>query len=446
MTNPNIFKAYDIRGIYPAELNEETAYDIGRAVVDHFGAKAIAIGRDARSHSPALFESLARGITEGGCSVIDLGVLTTPMVYFAAWKIDGIDAVISVTASHNPPEYNGFKIALRGAVPVGENTGLIAIRDLALADNFTPKTELGLTAPYDIKPEYYDYFSAFAHLGDRRFKIVIDTANAMGILELPIFQRFADNLDITYLYDDLEHPFTAHEANPLKTETLGELRAKVKETGADLGIAFDGDADRVGFVDEQGEIIPMDLVTGLLAQEILRTNEGALVLYDLRSSLAVKEAIEEAGGIARECKVGHANIKKQMRDEGALFAGELSGHYYFRENSYAEAGSLPALMLLNRMAETGQPISALAGTLRRYFHSGEINSEVENKDAVLQTLREKYADGTQHELDGLKVSYPDWWFNVRPSNTEPALRLNMEAKTPELMAEKRDELLGIIQG
>lgn len=446
MTNPDIFKAYDIRGVYPSDLDEDTAYNIGRAIVEHFGAHVVAVGRDARSHSPALFESLARGITEGGASVIDLGLLTTPMVYFAAWKIPEADVVVSVTASHNPPEYNGFKIALKGAVPVGENTGLIAVRDLALADTFTAKTEQGMLTSFDIKPEYYDHFASFARLDGKRFKVVIDTANAMGVLELPIFEHLRKNLDIVRLYDDLDRPFTAHEANPLKTETLDELRAKVKETGADLGIAFDGDADRVGFVDEQGEVIPMDLVTGLLAQEILRDRPGALVLYDLRSSNAVKEAIEEAGGQARECKVGHANIKKQMRDEGAVFAGELSGHYYFLENSYAEAGSLPALMLLNRMAETGQPISALVGTLRRYFHSGEINSEVHDKDAVLQTLRERYQDGEQHELDGLKVSYPDWWFNVRASNTEPLLRLNMEAKTRELMEQKRDELLAIIRG
>jgi phosphomannomutase len=443
--NTSIFKAYDIRGLYPSEVNEEAAYKIGRATAQYLQAHTVAIGRDARSHSPALFESLAQGLTDAGCDVIDLGLLTTPMVYFAAGTLD-VDAAISVTASHNPPEYNGLKIALRGAVPVGENSGLFAIRDLALSGNFADPETKGSVTQQDIKEAYYNHFASFAHFQDKRFKVVVDTANAMGILELPLFQHFPENIELVTMYADLDHPFTAHEANPLKTETLEELQKRVVEEKADLGIAFDGDADRVGFVDEKGEIIPMDLTTGLLAKEILKKHPGATILYDLRSSKAVKEVIEENGGIAHECKVGHANIKKQMRDEGALFAGELSGHYYFQENSFAEAGSLPALMLLNLMAETEQPISALAQDLKRYYHSGEINSEVENKDAVLSALKAKYADGTMHELDGLKVEYPDWWFNVRPSNTEPLLRLNMEAATPELMATKRDELIALIQG
>lgn len=443
--NVSIFKAYDIRGLYPSEINEDAAYKIGRAAAQYLQAKTIAVGRDARSHSPALFESLAKGITDAGCDVIDLGLLTTPMVYFAAGNLD-VDAAISVTASHNPPEYNGLKIARRGALPVGENSGLFDIRDLALSEAFTPSETKGAIRQEDIKNRYCDHFAAFANLGDKRFKVVIDTANAMGILELPIFERLAKNIEIVHLYNDLEHPFTAHEANPLKTETLDELRAKVKEVGADLGIAFDGDADRVGFVDEQGEIIPMDHTTGLLARDILKKHPGATILYDLRSSKSVKEIIEENGGVAKESKVGHANIKKQMREEGAIFAGELSGHYYFEENSFAEAGSLPAIMLLNLMAETGKNISELAADLKRYHHTPEINSEVKDKDAVLAALREKYADGKQHELDGLKVEYPNWWFNVRPSNTEPLLRLNLEADTHELMATKQAELLALIRG
>ena len=444
----NIFKAYDIRGLYPEEFNEETAYRIGKAVVVEFGAKTLAVGRDARSHSPALYESFSRGAMEAGANVINLGLLTTPMVYFASWNIPEADVVISLTASHNPPQYNGMKISLKNAVPVGESTGLTAIRDRVLENRFTPATVPGIETEYDIKPAYYQHFSQFAHLGTKKFKVVIDTANAMGILELPIFQALVQsgNLEITYLYDDLTHPFSAHEANPLNTETLDELRAKVIELNADLGIAFDGDADRVGFVDETGAIIPMDLVTGLIGSIILEQYPKSTVLYDLRSSLAVKEIIESSGGIALECKVGHANIKRQMKDVGAIFAGELSGHYYFAQNSGAEAGSLPALYLLNLMAETAQPISQAVQKLRTYFHSGEINSEVVNKDAVLATLKEKYADGIQHELDGLKVSYSDWWFNVRASNTEPLLRLNLEAKTATLLEEKKAELLALIRG
>ncbi len=440
-----IFKAYDIRGIYPSEINEADAYAIGRAVVLHLNPSTVGVGRDVRSSSPGLFENFTRGIMDGGANVIDLGVITTPMVYFAAGRLD-IDVAISITASHNPPQYNGMKIALRGALPVGENSGLSQIRDIALAGDFAPVDTKGSLQVEDIKPAYYGYFASFAHFEDKRFKLAIDTANAMGVLELPIYQQFSENLDLTYLYDNLDDAFNCHEANPLNVETLDELSEKVREISAHLGIAYDGDADRIGFTDETGTPIPMDLITGLLAKTILERRPGATILYDLRSSRSVKEIIEENGGVALECKVGHANIKRQMRETGAIFAGELSGHYYFEENSFAEAGTLPALLLLNLMTETGKKMSELVADIKRYHHSGEINSEVEEKDRVLEELREKYADGTQHELDGLKVSYPTWWFNVRASNTEPLLRLNLEAETEEQLAEKTAELLAIIRG
>lgn len=442
---PEIFKAYDIRGTYPDEINEEGAYAIGQALVAHLQPATVGVGRDVRSSSPSLFEKFTAGILDAGADVIDLGVITTPMVYFAAGRLD-VDVAVSITASHNPPQYNGMKIALRGALPVGENSGLKEIRDLAIAGSFAEAATRGTMRSEDIKPAYYGYFASFGNLQGKKFSLVIDTANAMGVLELPIYREFPDELSLTNLYDDLEHPFTCHEANPLNVETLDELRAKVVEIKADLGIAYDGDADRIGFVDETGEPIPMDLITGLLAKVILEKHPGATILYDLRSSRAVKEIIEENGGRALECKVGHANIKKQMREESAIFAGELSGHYYFEENSFAEAGTLPALLLLNLMAETGNTISQLVSQLRRYCHSGEINSEVANKEAVLAALEEKYNDGEMHHLDGLKVSYPEWWFNVRSSNTEPLLRLNLEAATPELLAEKTHDLLEIIRG
>lgn len=445
MTDPKIFKAYDIRGIYGPEIDDDTAYRIGRALIVHFQAKTIAVGRDVRASSPALFEAFTKGVMEQGGDVIDLGVITTPMVHFAAGRLEA-DLAVAITASHNPPEYNGIKVDLKGAIPVGEKTGLSDIRDLVMAGNFPESTTKGTLTEEDIRPAYYAFFSSFGKLGSRRFTIAIDTANAMGIVELPIYDAFKENLTIHNLYNDLSQPFSAHEANPLKTETLDELCALVKEKGADMGIAYDGDADRIGFVDETGRIIPMDLITGLVAEIVLEKNPGATILYDLRSSRAVKEAIEAKGGKAIECRVGHAFIKRQMRDDGAIFAGELSGHYYFIENSYAEASTLVALHLLNLMAETGKTLSELVNELRRYSHSGEINSEVEDKDTVLMQLRERYADGKIHELDGVKVEYPDWWFNVRPSNTEPLLRLICEANTPELMAEKRDELLKIIRG
>lgn len=443
--NPGIFKAYDIRGIYPDDVNEDDMYAIGRAIVEHLETRRLAVGRDIRSSSPSLFESFACGVMDAGCDVLDLGVITTPMVYFAAGRLD-VDAAVSITASHNPPQYNGMKVCLRGAIPVGETSGLREIRDIALRKEFKPVERKGEMVAEDIRPAYYGYFSSFADFKDKKFKIVIDTANAMGVLELPIYEQFKDNLSIVNLYNDIDHAFECHEANPLKLETLKELQAKVQETRANLGIAYDGDADRIGFVDEMGRIIPMDLITALIAKIVLKKHPGSTILYDLRSSRAVKEVIEENGGVARECRVGHAFIKKQMREEGAIFAGELSGHYYFHENSFAEAGTLPALLLLNLMAESGETISELVREIRRYHHSGEINSEVHNKESVLATLREKFSDGHQHELDGLKVEYADWWFNVRPSNTEPLLRLNLEASAPELLETKKTELLAIIRG
>ncbi len=439
-----IFKAYDIRGVYPTDINEEDVYTIGCAVVAYLKSKKIGIGRDIRPSSPALFESFARGVMDSGCDVVDLGVISTPMVYFSAGHLD-VDAVVSLTASHNPIEYNGLKIALRGALPVGEDSGLREIRDIALQNTLEKSDVSGTMTTYDIRPEYYAEFSSFAEFGEKKFTVAIDTANSMGVFELPMYEKFPDNLTIVNLYNDLTHPFQCHEANPLKTETLNELCATVKEVGADLGIAYDGDADRVGFTDETGTVIPMDLITGLVAKIILQKKPGATILYDLRSSRSVREVIEENGGTAKECRVGHAFIKRQMRADGAIFAGELSGHYYFEENSFAEASTLVAFLLLNLMAETGKKISELVSDLRRYAHSAEINSEVTDKDIILKALQEKYSDGQISTLDGLKVDYPDWWFNVRPSNTEPLLRLNLEAKTIEMMEEKQKEILSLIR-
>ncbi len=442
--NPAIFKAYDMRGIYPTDLDEHDAYDIGRAFVVHFKPKKIAVGQDIRKSSERLFEAFVRGVTESGVDVIDLGLTSTPMVYFAAGRLD-VDAVVAITASHNPPQWNGMKFALRGAIPVGKKTGLSDIRDLAMKGEYIALEKIGTVETHNIKDDYIDYFTSFADFQGKRFTIAVDTANAMGVLELDMYRKFPDELTMVNIYDDLTHPFECHEANPLKTETLAELQAKVREVNADLGICYDGDADRVGFVDETGEVIPMDLMTGLLGKSILEKNPGATILYDLRSSRAVKEVIEEAGGKALESQVGHANIKKQMREDGAIFAGELSGHYYFKENSYAESSTLAAIFLLNLMAKTGKTISELVLDLRRYAHSGEINSEVADKDAVIAKLKERYADGMITELDGVKIDYPDWWFNVRPSNTEPMLRLNLEAKTQEEMEKKQAELLVLIR-
>ncbi len=444
--NKEIFKAYDIRGIYPTDIDEDAVYKIGRAIVKELNAKTLAVGRDARESGPALHTALITGITDEGCDVIDLNMITTPMLYFASHQLD-VDGAVAVTASHNPGQYNGIKVCRKNAVPVGSASGLNNIRDAVLNNDFGEITKQGIVSQSDIKPAYYKYFGEFAKFGDKKFTIVVDCANTMGVLELPFYKKeFADNFDVIELYCDLNNAYNAHEANPLNTDTLAELQTKVIEEGADLGIAYDGDADRVGFIDETGQIIPMDLITGLIAKVLLETNPKSTILYDLRSSRAVKEVIEENGGTAHECRVGHAFIKQQMVEENALFAGELSGHYYFQANKNGEVSTLAVFTLLNLMAETDKKISELVQDLRRYHHSGEINSEVKDKDAVVATLKEKYANGKLSELDGIKVDYPDWWFNVRASNTEPVLRLNCEAKTQELMEQKRDELLGIIRG
>jgi phosphomannomutase len=442
---PKIFKAYDIRGLYPAEINKAVAYAIGRALVMHTGAKKIIVGFDMRESSPELEASLISGVSDQGADVVKIGISTTPMLYFASWQIEA-DAAVMITASHNPAEYNGMKFCLKNAVPIGEGSGMEEIRDLALAGKFTDGEKKGaVTEELDFHQKYLDYMAQFFKTGKTKKKLVIDFANGMGILDKAVFEKFPSKIEAIYMYDTLDGNFPNHEANPLKTETLKALQEKVVAEKADLGIAYDGDADRVGFVAETGEVVPMDYLIALLAKEVLKKNPGSLILMDLRSSNAVREVIEEAGGQVNLCPVGHSLIKAQMRQQGAVFAGELSGHYYFAENSKAEMTTFAVITLLNLMDETEQKMSELITELKRYFHSGEINSDVADKDAVMQKLKEIYRDGKLDELDGIRIDFPDWWFNVRPSNTEPKLRLNLEAKTKELMEEKRDEVLAIIR-
>lgn len=444
--NPAIFKAYDIRGIYPEDISEKVAYAIGRALAVHTGAKKISVGYDIRTSSPELEKGLVNGITDQGVDVIKIGLSSTPMVYFSSWNLD-VDASVIITASHNPAQWNGMKFCLKDAVPIGEGSGMEEIRDMAVQGIFSDSQKKGeVIEDVGLKNKYLDYISSFFKKEAGKKKIVIDFANAMGILDKDIYERFPENIEKIYLYDNLDGTFPSHEANPLKTETLKVLQEKVVVEKADLGIAYDGDADRVGFVDEKGDVISMDYITALIAKEILKKHPGSLILYDLRSTNAVKEAIEEAGGTTKRCRVGHSLIKAQMRKEGAIFAGELSGHYYWEENSKAEMTTLVVVTLLNLLNDTGKKMSELTADLKKYYHSGEINSDVADKQAVMDKLKEIYKDGELDELDGIRIDYPDWWFNVRPSNTEPKLRMNLEAKTKELMEEKRDEVLGIIRG
>ena len=435
-----IFKAYDIRGVYGETLTDETAYKIGRAFVTFLKCRKVVVGRDMRSHSPAIFDALARGLTLQGAEVIDLGLCSTPMSYFANGKLEA-DASIMITASHNTAEWNGFKMCREQAIPISGATGIQDIERIVEREEFDPPAATpGKVRQHDILPEYVAHVRRFADL-KRPLRLAVDYANAMGIYEGKVLEGL---VDVTPLFATLDGTFPNHEANPLKPETFQALQQTVRSGGYDFGIAFDGDADRVGFVDEKGDIVPMDLITALIAQVILKKEKGP-VYYDLRSSWAVREVIEENGGTALMSRVGHAFIKQQMRDSGALFAGELSGHYYFRENYYTESSSMAALYVANLVSRSQQSLSDLVRPLRRYYASGEINSKVEDAAEVFRRLREKYSDGKVIELDGLSIEYADWWFNVRPSNTEPLVRLNLEARTRELMESKRDEVLAIIR-
>lgn len=441
----SIFKAYDIRGIYPEQLDEKGARMIGQAVAAYTGAKKIAVGMDMRSSSENLKNALIEGLNAQGTDALEVGLVSTPMLYFASWKLD-VDAAIMITASHNTAEWNGFKLCKKGAVPIGEGDGMEEIRDLALAGSFSAATEKGRTDIYpSIRSEYYAYVKQFFKTGLGKKKVVFDFANSVGALDRELYDALSEDIEPVYLFPDLDGTFPNHEANPLKLETLEVLQKTVLESQADLGVAYDGDADRVGFIDEKGQVVPMDFLIALLGKEALKKNPAATILMDLRSSNAVKEALEEAGATVHRCRVGHSLIKRQMRSEGAVFAGELSGHYFFQENAKAEMTTLAVVTLLNLLGETGQKLSELTKDLRRYSHSGEINSEVADKAAVLERLKEQYANGKLDELDGIRIDFADWWFNVRASNTEPKLRLNLEAKTAQLMEEKKTELLALIR-
>ncbi|PWM70961.1 MAG: phosphomannomutase/phosphoglucomutase [Lentisphaerae bacterium] len=435
-----IFKAYDIRGVYPADINADIAEAIGRAYIEFTGAKKVVVGRDMRPHSQPLFEGLSRGMLAQGADVIDLGLCSTPMSYFANGTLKA-DGSVMITASHNPGEWNGFKLCRANAVPISGATGIMDIQKIAEAKSWKKCDRPGKLSSYDIAPEYGKFLRSFAKM-DRKLKVVVDYANAMGLYEIA---GITDLFDIVPLYDTLDGTFPNHEANPLHLATLDAIRAKVKEVGADFGAAFDGDADRCGFIDDRGKIIPMDLFTALIAQDIL-SNGPATILYDLRSSRAVPECIRENGGKAIQSRVGHAFIKAQMRENDAVFAGELSGHYYFKQNFTAESQGLAMIMLSNLICKKNKPLHELVQPLRKYFSSGEINSTVADVKPILDAIRKKYADGNMYELDGISSEYPNWWFNVRSSNTEPLLRLIVEADTRQLMEEKRDELLKLIRG
>ena len=431
-----IFKAYDIRGVYPVDLDAAMAEAIGRAYIEFTGAKKVVVGRDMRPHSEPLFQALAKGMVAQGAEVIDIGMCSTPQSYFANGTLKA-DGSVMITASHNPGEWNGFKLCRANAVPISGSTGIMDIQKIVENRSWKECGKPGRITTYDIRPEYAAFLRRFAKM-DRKLKVVVDYANAMGLYEIG---GITDLFDIVPLYDTLDGTFPNHEANPLHLATLDAIRAKVVEAGADFGAAFDGDADRCGFIDDKGEIIPMDLFTALIAQDIL-SDGPATILYDLRSSRAVPECIRANGGKAIQSRVGHAFIKAQMRDNYAVFAGELSGHYYFKQNFTAESQGLAMIMLSNLICKKNKPLHELVQPLRKYFSSGEINSTVADVKPVLDAIRKKYADGNMYELDGISSEYPNWWFNVRSSNTEPLLRLIWKVKGPDRIVGITDAMRG----
>jgi len=431
-----IFKAYDIRGIYGETLTEAIARQIGRAYATFLKPKRVVVGMDMRPHSRPLFEALAEGLTDQGCDVICLGLCSTPISYFANGFL-GADGSIMITASHNPGEWNGFKLCREQAIPISGATGIQDIERIVTTGSYDPPApRRGKRVDFDPLPAYVSHVQKHIRPA-KRLRIAADFANAMGVREARCFEGL---LDVDPLFDVLDGTFPNHEANPLKADTLEALQHKVQSGKYAFGVAFDGDADRVGFVDEKGEIVPMDLMTALMAQSVLQKQKGR-ILYDLRSSHSVPEVIRENGGEPVMSRVGHAFIKQQMRDLDALFAGELSGHYYFRDNYFTESSAMAVLSVAEVVAQAGRPLSELICPLRRYFASGEINLEAKNPSSVLAAIKARYANGRILELDGVTVEFDTWWFNVRASNTEPLVRLNLEAGTREEMERRRDEVL-----
>jgi phosphomannomutase len=443
---PKIFKAYDVRGIHGVELDEDGAYRIGRAYVEEFEPRTIAVGRDMRLSAPTMAAAVIEGAADAGADVLDLGMVGTEMVYFAVGD-GGLEGGICVTASHNPKEYTGMKIVRRGALPVGGESGLLAIRDRALA-GFGPAARRGEVRELDVWPGFVEKVLSFVDVARiRPLRVVVDAANGMaGTMLPPVLERLPIEV-VPYCFEP-DGSFPSHEPNPLLPENRQFVIQKTLEEGADLGVAYDGDADRCFFVDDTGDFVPGDFVTALLAQAVLAKEPGGKIIYDVRASWAVPRAIEDAGGVPLVNRVGHAFIKHRMRQEGAVFAGEVSAHYYFRDFSQADTGVVPFLVMLELLSREGRKLSELLEPFRqRYFLTGEINTPVADVPLKLQELKERYAalGGRISHLDGVSVDFDDWHFNVRPSNTEPLLRLNLEALSETEMERRRDEVLELIQ-
>jgi phosphomannomutase len=443
--DPTVFKAYDIRGVYPAELDEAGAYAIGRAYVEQFEPASVAVGHDMRLSSPAMAEAVREGAAEAGAEVLDLGLVGTEMVYFAVGDL-GLDGGIAVTASHNPKQYTGMKIVRAGAMPVGGDSGLGEIRERALRAEWRTAAR-GSIRPEDVWPRFVERVLSFVDVEALRpLRIVADAANGMAGTMLPPLLERLPMLDVVRCYFEPDGSFPNHEPNPLLPENREFIVRRTREEHADFGVAFDGDADRCFFVDDRGDFVPGDFTTALFAEAILEKEPGGKVIYDVRASWAVPEAIARAGGVPLLNRVGHAFIKQRMRADQAVFGGEVSAHYYFRDFSQADSGTVPFLLMCELVSRRGSLSRTLAPLRARYFITGEINTPVRDVPGKLRELEERFGpEGRVSHLDGLSVETDEWHFNVRPSNTEPLLRLNLEARSQELMERKRDEVLSVVR-
>jgi phosphomannomutase len=452
--DPSIFKAYDVRGLYPEQIDDGVAYRIGRAFARVLaalegkpaGELRVGLGRDMRLSAPALSARYADGLRDEGASVLDVGQVATEMLYFAVGSRE-LDGGLMCTASHNPKAYTGAKLVRHGAIPLSGDTGIGDLREIVTAGEPGPPAERrGELGTDDVSEDFRAAVRGFLHAEVRPARVVLDGGNGMaGPMVGPLLDELPIEQVRTYWQPDGEFP--GHEPNPLLPENRALVIEKVLSEGAELGIAWDGDADRCFFIDDLGEFVAGDFLTALLAESILRKEPGAAILYDVRASRAVPDTVAAAGGTALVNRVGHAFFKARMRAEGAAFGGEVSGHYYFRDFYCADSGTIPALLILELVSTKGRRMSELLRPYReRYFISGEINSEVADKDAKMRELAEAYGDAEVTWLDGVSVDYEDWHFNVRPSNTEPLLRLNLESLvSPEHMATRRDEVLALIR-
>jgi len=442
----SIFKSYDIRGIVPSQLNEDIAYAIGRAFVEVLDRKNICIGRDMRPSGKDFMAAMSRGATDAGADVTQVGLISTDAIYFAVGHF-GFDGGIMITASHNPAQYNGFKFCREEAIAISIETGLAEIRDKAVAGDFkAPAARKGTIREQDILEGFADHCLSFIDdIGAiKPFKIAIDAGNGMAGETVPrVFKRLP--CEVIPMYFDLDGTFPNHPASPIEPENMVDLQRTVKERGCDFGVAFDGDADRMFLVDEKGELIGGDIVTALVGIDTVRLNPGAKILYNLICSRSVPEAIEKAGGIPVRSKVGHSFIKKTMRDEDIPFGGEHSGHFYFKRNWFADSGMIALMQCLNVFSRANGPVSSVIAPIDRRSRSGEVNSEVKDIPGKLKQLQAHFKDAAIDRLDGITIQYKDWWMNVRASNTEPLLRLNVEGDTKELMERHRDEALTIIR-